>query len=111
MISGAHVVLYSRNAKADRKFFRDVLEFPYVDAGRDWLIFALPPAEVAVHPSKSSSKKEETAHCLFLMCDDLESTVEALKRKKVKCKVIDEQSWGKIAMIKLPSGSELGLYE
>lgn len=110
MISGTHAVIYSENAKADRKFFRDVLKFPYVDAGGGWLIFALPPAEVAVHPSKSSSS-EEAAHSLFLMCDDLNSTIKSLKRKKIKCRVIDKQSWGKIAMITLPSGGELGLYQ
>jgi len=110
MISGAHVVLYSKKPEADRKFFRNVLKLRYVDAGHGWLIFALPPAEVAVHPSKSSRRNEET-HSLFLMCDDLNSTVKSLARKKVKCKIIDEQSWGKIAMIKLPSGGELGLYE
>jgi hypothetical protein len=110
LISGAHVVIYSKDAVADRKFFRDVLKFSYVDAGDGWLIFTLPPAEVAVHPLKSSSK-EEVAHSLFLMCDDLESTMKSLKRRKVKCGVIDEQSWGKVAMIKLPSGAELGLYQ
>lgn len=110
LISGAHVVIYSENAKADRKFFRDVLKFPYVDAGDGWLIFALPPAEVAIHPSKSSSKDGEE-HSLFLTCDDLESTIKSLKRKKIKCRVIGEQSWGKVAMITLPSGGELGLYQ
>lgn len=110
LISGAHMVLYSKNAVADRKFFRDVLKFPYVDAGEGWLIFSLPPSEVAVHPSKSSSGEEE-AHSFFLMCDDLQSTIGSLKRKKIKCKIIGEQSWGKVAMIALPSGGELGLYE
>jgi|SRR5579872_3879026 len=110
VVSGAHLVIYSKDAAADRKFFRDVLKFSYVDAGDGWLIFALPPAEVAVHPSKSSSK-EEVAHSLFLMCDDIESTMKSLKRRKVKCRVIDEQRWGKIAMITLPSGAELGLYQ
>lgn len=108
-ISGAHVVLYSTNPESDRKFFRDVLKFPYVDAGDGWLIFALPPSEVAVHPTKSSRK--DAAHSLFLMCDSLESTLAFLRRKKVKCEVIGEERWGKIAMITLPGGGELGLYE
>jgi catechol 2,3-dioxygenase-like lactoylglutathione lyase family enzyme len=108
-ISGAHVVLYSKDAESDRKFFRDVLKFPYVDAGDGWLIFALPSSEVAVHPTKSST--EDAAHSLFLTCDNLEATLTFLRSKKVRCKVIGEESWGKIAMITLPSGSELGLYE
>jgi hypothetical protein len=109
MISGAHIILYSTDSSADRKFFRDVLKFPYVDAGEGWLIFALPPAEVAVHPAKSL--KENEAHSLFLMCDNLNSTVKSLRQKQVKCSVIEEQEWGKIALITLPSGGKLGLYE
>jgi len=107
-ISGAHVVLYSTNAEADRKFFRDVLKFRHVDAGGGWLIFALPPSEVAVHPAKSV---QEDAHSLFLMCDDLGATMNLLRRKKVKCKAVGDEKWGRVAMITLPSGGELGLYE
>ena len=107
-ISGAHVVLYSTDPEADRRFFRDTLKFSHVDAGDGWLIFALPPAEVAVHPAKSL---QSDAHSLFLMCKDLRTTVASLRRKKVKCKTLDEQPWGKVAMITLPSGAELGLYE
>ena len=108
-ISGAHVVLYSTDAEADRKFFRDVLRFRHVDAGDGWLIFALPPSEVAVHPAKSP--KEEEGHSLFLMCDDLDATMNRLRKKKVKCKVVGNERWGRAAMIKLPSGAEIGLYE
>ena len=108
-ISGAHVVLYSTDAEADRKFFRDVLKFPHVDAGDGWLIFSLPPSEVAVHPAKST--QEDAEHSLFLICDDLDATMSLLRRKKVKCKVVGDESWGRVAMITLPSGSELGLYE
>lgn len=108
-ISGAHVVLYSTDSEADRRFFRDVLKFPHVDAGDGWLIFALPPSEVAVHPVKS--RREDAAHSLFLMCDNLEATLKSLRSKKVTCKVIGEERWGKVAMIELPSGGELGLYE
>jgi len=86
-----------------------VLRFSHVDAGEGWLIFALPPAELGIHPAKSS--EEDEAHWFFLMCDDLEATMKSLERKKVKCRAIDEQEWGKIAMITLPSGRELGLYE
>jgi catechol 2,3-dioxygenase-like lactoylglutathione lyase family enzyme len=108
-ISGAHIVLYSTDAEADRKFFRDVLKFHHVDAGDGWLIFALPPSEVAVHPAKSV--QEDAEHSLFLMCDDLDATMSLLRRKKVKCRVVGDESWGRVAMITLPSGSELGLYE
>src|SRR5208282_958052 len=80
MIIGAHVVVYSKNPESDRAFFRDVLKFPAVDAGRGWLIFALPPAEAAFHPSEKND-----LHQLYFMCDDLKSTMESLKGKKVKC--------------------------
>jgi len=108
-ISGAHVVLYSTNAEADRKFFRDVLKFHHVDAGDGWLIFELPPSEVAVHPAKSA--QEDAQHSLFLMCEDLDATMGLLRRKKVKCRVIGDERWGRVAMITLPSGIDLGLYE
>lgn len=103
------MVLYSTDPEADRKFFRDVLKFRNVDAGEGWLIFALPPAELAVHPAKS--RRESEAHSLFLMCEDLRTTLASLRRAGVKCRVLREQSWGKVAMIALPSGAEIGLYE
>jgi len=106
MISGAHIVLYSKNAEADRKFFRNILKFPHVDAGDGWLIFALPPAELAVHPAK-----EDDSHGLFLMCNDIKATIKALRQKKVKCSAPDEQEWGMVAMVTLPSGGELGMYQ
>jgi hypothetical protein len=106
MISGAHIILYSTDAEADRKFFRDVLKFPHVDAGDGWLIFALPPTELAVHPSK-----EHDSHGFFLTCDDLMGTIKALKQKKVKCSLPSEQEWGTVAMITLPSGREIGVYQ
>jgi len=108
-ISGAHVVLYSTDAEADRKFFRNVLKFHHVDAGGGWLIFALPPSEVAVHPAKST--EEDAQHSLFLMCEDLDAAMAFLRRKKVKCRKVGEERWGRVAMITLPSGIELGLYE
>jgi catechol 2,3-dioxygenase-like lactoylglutathione lyase family enzyme len=108
-ISGAHVVLYSTNAEADRKFFRDVLRFKHVDAGGGWLIFALPPSEVAVHPTKSAN--EDSQHSLFLMCENLDATTNLLHRKRVKCRIVGDERWGKVAMITLPSGMDLGLYE
>ncbi|HYM40203.1 MAG TPA: extradiol dioxygenase [Thermoplasmata archaeon] len=106
MISGAHVILYSTDAEADRAFFRDVLKFPHVDAGNGWLIFALPPSELAVHPAD-----ENGSHELFLMCDDLQATVTALRRRKVACSPPDEREWGTIVSVSLPGGSKLGLYQ
>jgi len=106
MISGAHVVIYSRDAEADRKFFRNVLKFRHIDAGDGWLIFALPPTELAIHPSK-----DDDSHGFFLICDDIKSTIKNLKQKKVKCSPFYEQEWGTVAMISLPSGSEIGMYQ
>jgi predicted enzyme related to lactoylglutathione lyase len=107
MIIGAHAIIYSRDADADRDFIRDVLGFDSVDAGGGWLIFALPPSEVAVHPDEVSTKHE-----LYLMCDDIESTVSELKKKGVKFpKPITELRWGSLMSIQLPGGGELGLYQ
>lgn len=107
MISGAHVILYSGDAEADRAFIRDVLGFPGVDAGGGWLIFKLPPAEVAVHPADG-----EPVHELYLMCDDIAAQLDELTAKGVEVVgPITEQRWGRLAAIRLPSGAELGLYE
>lgn len=106
MITGAHVIIYSEDAEADRNFFRKVLKFPHVDAGEGWLIFALPPAELAVHPAE-----ENGAHELYLLCDDVRATVKAIKQKKVRCSAPVERGWGTIAMLTLPGGGKLGLYE
>lgn len=106
MINGAHLVLFSKNPEADRKFLTDVLEFLSVDAGRGWLIFKLPPAELAVHPSEGEQSTQ-----LYLMCDDLEATMDALKAKSVACTKVDAAPWGLKTTIKLPSGGEIGLYQ
>jgi catechol 2,3-dioxygenase-like lactoylglutathione lyase family enzyme len=105
-ITGLHAILYSKKAEATRAFFRDVLGFPSVDAGRGWLIFAAPPAELAVHPSEGTEEHE-----LFLMCDDMEATVAELQRKGVVTRPIQDQPWGRLTRIVLPSGDELGMYE
>jgi len=105
VITGAHVIVYSRDADADRAFFRDVLEYPNVDAGGGWLIFKLPPGEVAVHPA------EVPSHELYLMCDDLVGTVEQLAAKGVSCGPVTDQGWGLLTSIQLPGGGRLGLYE
>ena len=106
MIFGAHVIVYSRDADADRVFFRDILEFPSVDAGHDWLIFTLPPAEMAVHPVEGS-----VGHELYLMCDDLDTEIATLGEKLVRCSDVEETRWGSVTKIRLPGGSEIGLYQ
>jgi hypothetical protein len=105
MITGAHVIVYSRDADADRAFFRDVLEYPHVDAGGGWLIFKLPPGEAAVHPADAPSYE------LYLMCDDVNATVEQLAAKGVSCGEVSDQGWGLLTSIRLPGGGDLGLYE
>jgi catechol 2,3-dioxygenase-like lactoylglutathione lyase family enzyme len=106
MISGAHVVVYSKDAEADRAFFRDVLGFKSVDAGHGWLIFALPPAEAAFHPSD-----ENGPHELYFLCDGLKAEMTALLKKGVKCTEVDEERWGSITRIRLPGGGKIGLYQ
>jgi hypothetical protein len=106
VITGAHVIVYSRDADADRAFFRDVLEYPHVDAGGGWLIFKLPPAEVAVHPVDGAG-----SHELYLMCDDVNDTVEQLAAKGVTCGPVSSEGWGLLTSIRLPGGGELGIYE
>jgi predicted enzyme related to lactoylglutathione lyase len=107
LISGAHALIYSRDADADRAFFKEVLDLDSVDSGGGWLIFALPPAEVAVHPSD-----ENGPHQLYLLCDDLEATAKKLERKGVKLRrPFDEQRWGRVTAITLPGGGELGIYQ
>jgi len=105
MISGTHVVLYSTNAEADRAFLRDILGFRHVDAGHGWLIFALPPAEVAVHPADAPK------HELYLMCEDLKSEMAALAKKGATFSALEEARWGSITKLRLPSGTEIGLYQ
>jgi catechol 2,3-dioxygenase-like lactoylglutathione lyase family enzyme len=104
MIRAAHVVLYSRNAEADRAFFRDVLDFPFVDAGHDWLIFALPPAELAIHPADAND-----VHELFLMCDDVKAFTAQMAQRGVVCSDLQRERWGFITHLTLPGGGTLGV--
>jgi hypothetical protein len=106
MIFGTHMIIYSKDADADKAFFRDVLEFPSVDAGHGWLIFALPPAEVAIHPSAESGAQE-----LYFMCDDLRAEMAALAKKHVTCTEVQEARWGSTTKMRLPGGGEVGLYQ
>jgi len=106
MINGAHVILQSTNPDADRAFLRDVLDLPNVDAGGTWLIFALPPAEVAVHPGDKND-----VHVLYLMCDDVEAFVADMRDHNIACDPVQEQRWGRLTHVTLPSGGKLGVYE
>jgi catechol 2,3-dioxygenase-like lactoylglutathione lyase family enzyme len=106
MISGAHVIVFSKDAQADRAFFSDILGFKSVDAGHGWLIFALPPAEAAFHPSDGAA-----AHELYFMCDDLKAEMASLAKKGVHCSEVGKERWGSITKMRLPGGGEIGLYE
>ena len=106
MIFGAHVIVYSKDAEADRAFFRDILGFKSVDAGHGWLIFALPPAEAAFHPDEENGRHE-----LYFMSDDLKADMSALKKKGVACSDVQRERWGSITRIKLPGGGQIGLYQ
>jgi catechol 2,3-dioxygenase-like lactoylglutathione lyase family enzyme len=117
MMIGAHFLLYSKDAEADRDFFRDVLGFRYVDAGHGWLIFAMPPAEVAIHPLDNDSESSESDASsipgaeFYLMCDDLNGFIASLKEKKVECTPPEVARWGVKTKIPLPSGGTIGLYQ
>jgi predicted enzyme related to lactoylglutathione lyase len=105
MINGAHFLLYSKDPDADRAFLSDVLGFPHVDAGHRWLIFALPPSEMAVHPA------DQNSCVLYLMCDDVDAEIARLQARNVPCTPIDEARWGRKTTFTLPSGGEVGLYQ
>jgi hypothetical protein len=117
MIIGTHILFYSENPEADRAFLRDVLGLKSVDAGGGWLIFALPPAEAAVHPMDGENRKRThtgnkmLAADVYLMCDDLDAEIKKLKAKKVTCSPVETARWGRKTAFPLPSGGELGLYQ
>ena len=107
MISGIHAIVYSRDAERARAFFRDTLGFSSVDAGHGWLIFALPPAELAAHPTD-----ENEHHELYLMCDDIHAAVAELKSKGVEfTRPVTDQGWGLLTRLRIPGGGEMGLYQ
>ena len=107
LISGAHAMIFSRDPEADRAFFKDVLGFDSVDSGGGWLIFALPPTEVGIHPTE-----EPERHQLYLLCEDIETTARELERKGVPIKrPFDEARWGRVTEITLPGGGRIGLYQ
>ena len=106
MIFGAHVVVYSKNAEADRVFFRNVLGFKSVDAGHGWLVFALPPGEAAFHPSDENGVQE-----LYFICEDLKAEMASLAKKDVKFSEVQQARWGSITKMHLPGGGTVGLYQ
>lgn len=106
MITGSHSIVYSKNPVADRAFLRDVLKFPSVDVGEGWLIFGLPPSEVAVHPSE-----ENDVHEFYLMCDDVEQFVAEVNRHGITCSPVANRGWGMLTEVKLPGGGKLGVYQ
>jgi hypothetical protein len=106
MITGAHSIIFSTNPDADRAFFRDVLGLTNVDVGGGWLIFGLPPAEVAVHPSDKND-----VHEFYLMCDDVETFVAEMERRNIACAAVRDQGWGVLTELRLPGGGKLGVYQ
>ncbi|MEA2570462.1 MAG: hypothetical protein QOI24_2463 [Acidobacteriota bacterium] len=106
MITGAHSIIYSTNAEADREFLRDVIGLPHVDVGHGWLIFGLPPSEVAVHPDEENNRHE-----LYFMCDDVNVFVVQMKERGIATDEIQDQGWGLLTRITLPGGGKLGVYQ
>jgi hypothetical protein len=106
MITGAHIIVYSKDAQADRDFLREHFGFPHVDAGHGWLIFALPPSELAVHPAE-----ENGTHLFTLICDDVREFVSSCAANGVTCSAIHEERWGSITEVTLPGGGKLGVYQ
>ncbi len=106
MIQGAHIIIYSKDAEADRAFFREVLKQPHLDAGQGWLIFALPPAELAVHPADENDRHE-----LYFTCDDLQAFVKAMAAARVACSPVEQQRWGTVTRVTLPGGGTVGVYQ
>jgi catechol 2,3-dioxygenase-like lactoylglutathione lyase family enzyme len=106
MIHGAHVIVFSKNAESDRAFFRDVLGYRFTDAGHGWLIFALPPAELAFHPTDGAE-----SHELYLMCDDIHAFIADMKSRGIPTSPVHEERWGLLTTITRPGGGKLGVYE
>ena len=116
MITGAHFLFYSKDPDADRAFLANVLEFQSVDLGHNWLIFALPKAELAVHPAaenfvQKDAERSMLGSVLYLMCDDLGGAMKVLAKKGVRCSATVKARWGISTSIRLPSGGEIGLYQ
>jgi hypothetical protein len=106
MITGTHAIIYSSNAEADKAFFKDVLKLTNVDVGNGWLIFGLPPSELAVHPDEGS-----TTHELYLMCEDIKLFIEEMSKHNISCTEPQDEGWGILTQLTLPGGGLLGVYQ
>jgi hypothetical protein len=106
MIIGAHSIINSTNPEGDRAFLRDVLNLPHVDVGEGWLIFGLPPAEVAIHPADRNDEHE-----FYLMCDDVQAFVEEMQQRNIYCGPVQDHGWGILTQVSLPGGGRLGVYQ
>lgn len=106
MITGVRIIIYSKNTEADKAFFRDILKLNNVDVGHGWLIFALPPSELAVHPSTDSQHHE-----IYLMCDDINLFVQQMNEHKIPCSEIKDEGWGLLVSLTLPGGGNIGVYQ
>jgi hypothetical protein len=106
MIVGGHSIIYSANADADRAFLRDVLKLPHVDVGHGWLIFGLPPAELAVHPAEGNDHHE-----FYFMCDDAKAFVSEMSKHNIACATVQDQGYGLVTSVTLPGGGKLGVYQ
>ena len=106
MLIGAHAIIYSKQPDLDRGFFRDVLNPPNVDVGGGWLIFGMPPAEIAVHPAERGD-----THEIYLMCDDIRSFVDEMTRRSIPCEPVQDDGWGLLTYLTFPGGGKLGVYE
>ena len=106
MITGAHSIIYSKNPAADRRFLKDVLGLPHVDVGDGWLIFGLPPSEVAVHPSEKND-----VHEFYLICADVDAFAARVTARGLGCSPVREMGWGRLVQVSLPGGGKLGVYE
>ncbi len=106
MITGAHMIIFSTQPDADRAFLRDVLHLPHIDAGEGWLIFGLPPSEMAVHPHKRNNVQR-----IYLMCEDIHQFIAEMGRHAISCSEISEADWGLLTEVTLPGGGKLGVYQ
>lgn len=106
MTTGIHFILYSKDAEADKIFFRDILKLTNIDVGDGWLIFGLPPSELAVHPSDTNGQHE-----IYLMCDDIKTFVQQMNKQKIVCSEIKDEGWGQLVQLTLPGGGKIGVYQ
>jgi hypothetical protein len=105
MITGAHTILYSSDPEADRNFLQNVLHLTNVDLGHGWLIFGLPPSEIAVHPAEQPSTE------LFFLCENIQQFIQQMAEEKIPCDPVQNKRWGHLTYLTLPGGGKIGVYE